>query len=123
MEQYTKKDMEKAGKTIASMISRSEKVQFKLKEGSPQASLTRNRLMALRIASDLVARELSGEALRENFSREELEKAVAPITSTIKKCEKVIENVKEGSSQETLTRNMIEALYMSLAFITEELKK
>ncbi len=118
MDNYTVDELEKALKAIASMISRSEKVQIKLKEGSPQASLTRNRLKALYIAASLISEELQGDFTKEKFTKEELEKALPPIKSTIGKCEKVRDNSKEGTSQATITRNMLKALEISLALIT-----
>lgn len=54
------KDLGSALYAIASMISKCEKVQPKLREGSAQATLLANRIQALRIASALVSRELEG---------------------------------------------------------------
>jgi hypothetical protein len=123
MDSFTNEDLEKAIPTIDSMISRSEKVQIKLKEGTPQASLTRNRLKALYISKALVTKELQGEFLIDNFTKEDLEKALPPITSTIGKCEKVKEKLKEGTPQASLTRNMLQALYIASSLITKELNK
>jgi hypothetical protein len=119
MEEYKKEDMEEALSALVSMINRSEKVQPKLKEGSAQATLTKNRLKALYISSSLITRQLSGKA--ETFSKEELEKALPPIVSTIHKCEKVMEKLKEDSPQSTITKKMLKALRMSFSFISEEL--
>lgn len=122
MDGFTKEELEKAIPTIASMIRRSEKVQPKFKEGTPQATLTRNRLKALYISLSLISREL-GDSLEDNFSKEDLEKAIPPITSTISKCEKAQEKLKEGTPQLSLTKNMIKSLYISLSLITKELIK
>ncbi|WP_019228616.1 hypothetical protein [Sedimentibacter sp. B4] len=122
MDGFTKEELEKAIPTIASMIRRSEKVQPKFKEGTPQATLTRNRVKALYISSSLISREL-GDSLEDNFSKEDLEKAIPPITSTISKCEKAQEKLKEGTPQLSLTKNMIKSLYISLSLITKELIK
>ncbi|MDF2596911.1 MAG: hypothetical protein K0R69_3252 [Clostridia bacterium] len=123
MDNFTKEDLENAIPTIASMISRSEKVQIKLKEGTPQASLTRNRLKALYISKALITKELQGELLIDNFTKEEFERALPPITSTISKCEKVMEKLKEGTPQASLTRNMLKALYIASSLITKELNE
>ena len=120
MEQITRDEYEKALRDIASMISRTDKVKEKLKEGSPQASLTRNRRRALVIASALITKELGG-AIEEAFEKEDLEKALPPILSTIGKCEKVRVKLKEGTPQLTLTRNMLKALYLSEALLRREL--
>lgn len=122
MDGFTKEELEKAIPTIASMIRRSEKVQPKFKEGTPQATLTRNRVKALYISSSLISREL-GDSSEDNFSKEDLEKAIPPITSTISKCEKAQEKLKEGTPQLSLTKNMIKSLYISLSLITKELIK
>ncbi|WP_372999099.1 hypothetical protein [Lutispora sp.] len=123
MDNFIRGDLEQALLTISSMISRSEKVQNKFKEGTPQASLARNRIKALYIASSLVAKELEGDHSTVSFNKEDLEKALPPITSTISKCEKAQEKLKEGTPQLTLTRKMIQALYISLSLITKELNK
>jgi hypothetical protein len=123
MDNFSKEDLDKAISTIASMISRSEKAQKKLKEGTPQASLTRNRIKALNLASSLITKELDGDYIIDNLTKEDLEKALPPVTSTIGKCEKVQEKLKEGTPHATLTRNMLKALYISSSLITKELKK
>jgi hypothetical protein len=123
MDNFSREDLEKAITTIASMISRSEKAQKKLKEGTPQASLTRNRIKALSIASSLITKELDANYTIDNLTKEDFEKALRPVTSTIGKCEKVQEKLREGTSQATLTRNMLKALYISSSLITKELKK
>lgn len=118
---FSRDELEEAVPVIASMIRRSEKVQPKFKEGTPQATLTRNRLKALYISSSLITRELNGDVLIESITKDDLEKALPPITSTISKCEKAQEKLKEGTSQLSLTKNMIKALYISLSLITKEL--
>lgn len=122
MDNYTKVDLENAIPTISSMIRRSENVQTKLKEGSPQASLTRNRLKALYISLSLITSEIKEESNKDNFTKEDLEKALPPIISTIKKCEKAKEKLKEGTTQLTLTKKMINSLYISSALVTKELR-
>ncbi|SMC49638.1 hypothetical protein [Papillibacter cinnamivorans] len=58
MDSFTKEDLEEALRAIASTISKCEKVQPKLKEGSPQHTLLIRRIKALIIASALIKREL-----------------------------------------------------------------
>jgi hypothetical protein len=120
MENFSNDMLLKAIPTINSMITRSEKVQKKLKEGSAQASLTRNRLKALYIALWLLTKELNEDLNMEvNYSKEDLEKAVPPITSTIIKCKKIRDKSKE--LQSTLSIKMINALDIALYLITREL--
>jgi hypothetical protein len=58
MDEYTKEDLEEALRAIASTISKCEKVQPKLKQGTSQHTLLIRRIKALNIASALIKREL-----------------------------------------------------------------
>lgn len=58
MEDFTKEELQEALRAIASTISKCEKVQPKLKEGTSQHTLLIRRIKALRIASTLITREL-----------------------------------------------------------------
>lgn len=124
MVEYTKDELGTALQALASMIRRSENVQIKLKAGSSQASLVRNRLKALHIASALVTKVLEVGSNNEfKFDREDLEKSLPPITSTIIKCEKALVKLKDGTPQTKLTKNMIHALSLSLSLIHKELSQ
>jgi hypothetical protein len=61
MDDYTKDDLKEALRAIESTISKCEKVQPKLKEGTSQHTLLIRRIKALRIASSLITRELEGK--------------------------------------------------------------
>lgn len=95
----------------------------KFEERTPQASLTTNRLKALNISSALVTKELNTGSLIENFSKEHLEKALPPITSTIRKCEKALQTLKAGTPLAALTSNMLAAQNISLSLIIKELNE
>jgi hypothetical protein len=58
VEDFTKEELQEALRAIASTISKCEKVQPKLKEGTSQHTLLIRRIKALRIASALITREL-----------------------------------------------------------------
>lgn len=58
IEPYTKKDLESAIAPIASLISKSEKAQAKLKQGTWQHRMLRNNLKALYVASPLITKAL-----------------------------------------------------------------
>ncbi len=58
MNSFTKEDLNEALRAINSTISKCEKVQPKLREGSPQSTLIRNRLKAFYIATELIGNEL-----------------------------------------------------------------
>lgn len=59
---FTKRELEEALCSIASTISKCEKVLPKLKIGGSQYTLLTRRIQALKIASALITREL--ESLR-----------------------------------------------------------
>ncbi len=54
---YTVDELENARRTLASLISKLEKVRKKLRQGGPQHTLAVNRLKALRIAMALIRKE------------------------------------------------------------------
>lgn len=55
---YPKEELSEALRAIVSLIGKLVKVGKKLRKGTPQATLLKNRLKALRIASALVKREM-----------------------------------------------------------------
>ncbi|GKU24442.1 hypothetical protein [Clostridium folliculivorans] len=56
----------------------------------------------------------------EKYTREELEEALQVVVSTISNCEKMQPKFAEGTSQHTLLKNRIKALYISKALVTDE---
>lgn len=56
----------------------------------------------------------------DKFTREELTEALRVVSSTIIKCEKMQLKFAEGTSQHTLLKNRIKAMYISEALITNE---
>ncbi len=57
-EEFSKEDLEEALRAIASTISKCEKVEPKLKQGTSQHTLLTRRIKALHVASTLIQREL-----------------------------------------------------------------
>ncbi|HWR18739.1 MAG TPA: hypothetical protein VN608_03890 [Clostridia bacterium] len=57
MHSYSKEDLEEALRAITSTIAKCQKVQPKLKEGTPQHTLLIRRIKAFRIALELIERE------------------------------------------------------------------
>lgn len=57
-----------------------------------------------------------------NYTSQELSEALRAIDSMISKCEKVHLKIKPGSSQDTLLKNRLKALYISQAFVSWALK-
>ncbi|OJV63804.1 MAG: hypothetical protein BGO41_00435 [Clostridiales bacterium 38-18] len=119
------------------MIQRSERVLPKLKEGSSQQSLVKNRIKALKIAKmvckahtrDKVKATLkntledncddgmSMNQFSDGYSIQEIENAIAPIQSLISKSEKVLLKVKPDSWQYRLTERNIIALKYALEML------
>jgi len=58
VDSFTKEELEEALRAIVSTISKCEKVQPKLKQGTAQHTLLVRRIKALQIASALIKREL-----------------------------------------------------------------
>lgn len=56
----------------------------------------------------------------EKCTREELKEALQVVSSTISNCEKMQPKFEEGTSQHTLLKNRIKALYISKELITED---
>lgn len=54
MEDFTKEDLEEAIRAITSLLHKCEKVQEKLKQGTPQYTLTKNRIKAFHVALALM---------------------------------------------------------------------
>ena len=56
----------------------------------------------------------------EEYTREDLAEALRVVSSTISNCEKIQPKFHEGTSQHTLLKNRIKALYISKSLITDE---
>lgn len=56
----------------------------------------------------------------KKYTREDLEEALKVVSSTITKCEKMQPKFAEGTSQHSLLKNRIKALYISKALIEGE---
>jgi hypothetical protein len=62
MENFTQNELEEALRAITSTISKCEKVQPKLKQGTSQHTLLARRIKAFQIAAALITRELERTA-------------------------------------------------------------
>lgn len=56
----------------------------------------------------------------EKYTRKELAEALKVVSSTISNCEKMQSKFMEGTSQHTLLKNRIKALYISKLLITNQ---
>lgn len=116
MNQYNNQQIENTLNIIESTIRNCEKMQPKFKEGTPQLSLSRNRIKALNISKDLITKQ------NHDYTNEELSKAIDQITSIINKSQKAISNAKEGTGTYTRLRKIIDAMTISLNYIQEAIK-
>ena len=56
----------------------------------------------------------------DKYSKEELIQALRVVSSTISNCEKIQPKFAEGTSQHTLLKNRIKAMYISKSLIIDE---
>ncbi len=115
--------MAEAIQSIAEMIDRSEKAQIKFEPGTSQHTLQKNRIKALYISSSLVAKELAKNDATVDFTKEDLEKAVAPIASLISKSERAQTKLTPDTWQYRMLRRNLNALYIASPLLTKELDK
>ena len=57
------------------------------------------------------------------YTKEELTETLRVVSSTISKCEKIQPKFAERTSQHTLLKNRIKAMYISKSLITNEISK
>lgn len=117
MSKITSQQIEDTLNMINSSIINCEKIQPKLKEGSPQLSLNKNRIKALYISKSLITNE------KHDYKKEELLKSVAQITSIINKSKSGISHAKEGSGTYTRFRKIIESMTIALSYIEDAIKE
>lgn len=108
---YTSQQIQDTIKIIESSIINCEKTQPKLKEGSSQLSLSKNRIKALNISKALLMNQ------KNEYTKDELEKAVIQITSIKNKSTTGINNAKEGSGTFTRFYRLITAMNIILDYL------
>lgn len=91
-------------RNLNDMMERTQQALAKFEAGSSQHSLLENRLHALRVGLWLLEDET------KEHVRDDLEQAVAPISSLIQKSGKAREKVKPGSWQHTMLSKNLHAL-------------
>jgi hypothetical protein len=123
MDDFTKIDMKEALRAIASMIERSEKAQGKFAQGTSQHTLQKNRIKALYVASSLITNELAESDVADKLTKEDLEKALAPIASLISKSEKAQGKLTQGTWQHTMLKGNLKALYIASPLLTKALRE
>lgn len=119
MEKYSQQELAATLRFISSTITNCEKMQLKFSEGTSQHSLLKNRIKALYISKALIENNNN----KSKYSKLELEKALPPVASIISKTEKAQSKYEEGSPQYRRMAPIISAMYISKAFIENELLK
>lgn len=119
MEKYTRQELAEALWVVTSTISNCEKMQPKFAEGTSQHTLLKNRIKALYISKSLI----TGQDVMDKYTKEELIKALPPVSSIISKCEKAQLKFAEGTAHHTRLENIIKTMYISKSLITDELNR
>ena len=111
MNQYTEQQIQDTISIIESSIANCEKVRPKLKAGSTSFSLNTNRIKALYISKALLTNQ------DNNYTKEEVEKAVVQISSVKNKSTTGINNAKERSATYTRFSKLINAMDIVLDYL------
>jgi hypothetical protein len=123
MENYTNEELTAALWEVASTISKCEKMQGKFAQGTSQCSLLRNRIKAMDISKLLIENKLAKKEQKiiEQYTKEELIKALKPVVSVISKCEKAQGKFEEGTTHHRRLENLIQAMNISKGLLEEQL--
>lgn len=119
MDKYTKEELKEALNVVTSTIKNCEKMRPKFEEGTSQHTLLKNRIKALYISKSLIEEE----NIKDKYTKEDLEKSIAPVTSIISKCEKAKIKAVEGTGNHTRLTKIIKAMYISKYLITNEISE
>lgn len=119
MNKYTKEELEEALQVVSSTIKNCEKMHPKFEEGTSQHTLLKNRIKALYISKSLI----TGENIVDKYTKEELKKSMAPVSSVISKCEKAYIKAVEGTSTHTRLKKIIKAMNILKSLIKNEIDK
>lgn len=99
---------------IASLISKSEKVQQKLAPGTWQHRMLQDNLKALRFASAL----LTGPTIKTGgFAPDDIPEALRALAAMISKTKKIQIKFSPGTSQHTLLQNRLQALRVAVTWV------
>jgi hypothetical protein len=119
MSNYDKEELAVALQVISSTISRCEKMTPKFAEGTSQYSLLKNRIKALYISKSLIMDDYT----ITKYTKDELDKALPPVYSIIRKTEKAQCKYEKGSVQYKRFEPIIKAMHISKSLIENELLK
>lgn len=108
----------RALKTVALLVARCERAQPKFAPGTPQHTLLKNRIQAMKIAQALLAENDAGP-----YSAPQLSAALEPLASVVRKCEKARAKYAPGSGQYNRYGGIIQAMELALAAIENKLQR
>lgn len=111
MNQYTDKQIQDTLKIVESSIVNCENVRLKLKEGSASYSLNANIIKALYISKALLANQVN------EYTKEEIKKAVTQIASIKSKSTTGITNAKDGSAIYIRFSRLIDTMNIVLDYL------
>lgn len=119
MNTRTTNELQAVIQPIASLISKSEKAQQKLKPNSWQYRMLQENLRALHIAFALMSRSTNGA---EIATGEDFRSALRAFADMIAKSKKAQAKFAPGTSHHSLQRNRLRAFRAAEALISAELK-
>ena len=112
---FTPDEANEALRPIASLISKSGKAQEKLMPGTWQHTMLQSNIRALNLAYLLISGEANAAL---NITKDEYQESLQSLASMIAKSEASQVKFSPGTSQHSLLRNRIKALYIAEAFIS-----
>ncbi len=121
--EYAPKELEEAIRAFKSSISKCEKVQIKLKDGSPQKKWVGRQLEAFNIAVSLIENSFDEKRhMAGKYAEPELINASDTNRLLISQCEKLLTKFEDGTSQKTLAVRRLNAFEIAAAMIKRELE-
>lgn len=117
MENLTKDELNETLQIITSALARCEAMQPKFREGSSQNSLLKNRINALKIAAALITENADAD----QYTKQELNEALPPISSIIAKCQKARQKHEGSSSHYTRLSRMIDAIEIAKSLVFKKI--
>lgn len=115
MEDFSADDLEAARPPIASLLSKSEKAQQKLKPGTWQHTMLDDNIRALRIAWAFL------DNTADVSTHDDLRAARKAIASMIERTQSAGSKFAPGTSQHTLQKNRLHALRVAEALVAAEM--
>lgn len=119
MKNYTNEELENALQIICSTIRKCERLQPKIKEGTSQHALLKNRIKALNISKFLIL----NDDIKNIYTKEELITAIPPISSIIGKCETAQQSHIEGTTYYNQFQSIINAMKIVKSLMIDKIKE